>query len=166
MSSEHAIVVFGAAVDQAGRPLRALVRRLRCALAEATRDPKALVVVSGGPVGGRPIEARAMHDWLVAEGLDPARIVLEPQARSTYDNAALSAELLARAGVRRVTLVTEGYHMLRSRLLLSRALARRGIPANLRPIAAPDHLEPFEQLSRRLGELFKLARDVWPVRQP
>jgi uncharacterized SAM-binding protein YcdF (DUF218 family) len=164
--SEHAIVVFGAAVDRSGRPRRPLVRRLRRALAEATRDPAALVVVSGGALGGRPAEAAAMHAWLVAEGVDPARILLEPHARSTFDNASLCAALVAGAGVRRVTLVTEGYHMPRARLLLSRALARRGVRVPVQASAAPDHLEPVEQLGRRLSELVKLARDVWPIRQP
>jgi len=70
-----------------------------------------------------------MREWLVAEDRR-ARIVVEPDARSTYEKRSHCADLIAGQGVRRVTLVTERYHILRSRLLLAGACgaspARRG----------------------------------------
>ncbi len=161
----HVIVVFGAKVTREGQPLRALGRRLRHALLEAATDPAALVLVSGGPVGGRPPEALVMRDWLVANGLDPARIVVEGEARTTRGNAVWSAGILGSLGARRVTLVTERYHMWRSLLLLRRAVAARGLgDLSVRPSPAPDHLEGLEHFTRRLGEALKLAQDVWALR--
>ncbi|MGZ6124244.1 MAG: YdcF family protein [Myxococcales bacterium] len=156
----HAIVVFGAAVDPDGRPRRPLVRRLRRALAEAAADPRALVVVSGGRVRGRPAEAPAMRNWLVAEGLDPARIIVEPEARSTSENARHCAALIARRGFRRVTLVTERYHMLRARFLLVRALTGQGPRIELRMSAAPDGLDWIQLAVRWFGEFGKIAGEL------
>jgi len=158
-------VVFGCAVGHDGGPRPALVRRLTHALAEARRDPAALVLVSGGRVHGRPAEAPAMRDWLVASGLDPARVVLEAASRSTPDNARLSAALLAGSGVRRVTLVTERYHMHRARRLLARALARHCPGVRLEASAAADRLRGLRRPVRALAELVKLSRDLlWPPR--
>jgi vancomycin permeability regulator SanA len=157
----HAILVFGAAVDHDGRPHRPLTLRLHRALAEAVADPRAVVIVSGGRVHGRPAEAPVMREWLLTRGLDAARIVVEPEARSTYENARHCADLIAGQGVRRVTLVTERYHVLRSRLLLARALAARRLRVEVRISAAPDHLGFFERITRCFKELKKLAADLW-----
>ena len=156
-SSPAAILVFGAAVDRDGTPRGPLTRRLRRALVEAAADPGAMVIVSGGRVRGRPAEATIMRDWLVAEGLDAGRILLEPEARSTHENARHCADLIADRGFRRVTLVTERFHVLRARFLLARALASRGLRIELRISAAPDQLGPFRLLTSWLGELVKLA---------
>jgi len=160
----HGILVFGSAVGHDGKPRLPLARRLRQALSEAAADPLALVIVSGGTVRGRPAEAPIMRDWLVAEGLAGARILLETEAKSTYENASHCASIIVQRGFRRVTLVSERYHVLRSRFLLGRALAARGAQVELRVSAAPDGLGTFEGLTRRAGELWKLARDI--VRGP
>jgi len=101
-----------------------------------------------------------MRDWLVTEGLDVDRIVVEAEARSTYENALYCARLIAAQGFRRVTLVTERYHILRSRVLLAQALARRGMQIELRMSSVPDHLGVLERISRCLTELTKLAADI------
>ncbi|HYS08830.1 MAG TPA: YdcF family protein [Myxococcales bacterium] len=160
----HGILVFGAAVDEDGALLPPLVRRLRQALAEASADPRALVVVSGGSVRGRPAEAPIMRDWLVAQGLASTRIILETEATSTYENASQCADLVARHGFQSVTLVSERFHVLRSRFLLRRALAGRDLGVELRVSAAPDDLRALEALKRRLVELWKLLKDT--VRAP
>ena len=163
--SSHLIVAFGAALDHCGRPGVPLARRLRLVLAEAVADREALVIVSGGAVRGRPAEAPVMRDWLVAEGVEAARILVEPEARSTSENARYCAALIAgHRGVPRVTLVTERYHVLRSRVLLARALAERGMRVEVRTSAAPDQLVAFQRMTRWFEEMLKLARDIRPWR--
>ncbi len=74
------------------------------------------VVVTGGPTsrsGGVPL-AQAMADRLVAEGVNPADVLVEAHARTTYENAVLTATLLRPRGGHRVALVTEALHMPRS----------------------------------------------------
>jgi len=139
------------------------VRRLTHALAEARRDPSALVLVSGGRVHGRTAEAPAMRDWLVAAGVEAARVVMESAARSTPENARLCADVVAGLAPGRVTLVTERYHMRRSYRLMARALARSWPAARLEASAAPDRLRGLERTVRALTEMVKLSRDiVWP----
>ena len=101
-----------------------------------------------------------MRDWLVAQGLEDARIILEPRATSTYENASQCADLVARYGFRRVTLVSERFHVVRSRFLLSRALAARGLTLDLRVSPAPDELRVLEAFRRRIVEIWKLIKDA------
>jgi uncharacterized SAM-binding protein YcdF (DUF218 family) len=158
--SGTAIVVFGAAVSPTGVPLLPLIRRLRVAAQEAARAPDAMVIVSGGRVHGRPAEAPAMRDWLVAAGVAEGRIVLEPQAGSTLENARRCADIVASGRIRTVMLVTERYHLRRARLLLCRALARRRLRIELRVCAAADDLSARERLRTTAVEVLKLARDL------
>jgi uncharacterized SAM-binding protein YcdF (DUF218 family) len=73
--------------------------------------------------------------------------------------------VIGRLGVARVTLVTERYHMRRSRRLLGRALLGRCPGVALEVSAAPDRLRGLGRVLRGLGELVKLTRDlVWPPR--
>ena len=177
-AASTAIVVFGAAVASNGIPKRPLIRRLQQALIEAERHSGALVVVTGGSIGGLPAEAHVMRDWLVNRGVAPERIMVEATARSTYENAERCVELLAQIGkavefppglptagvpqpgIRLVILVTESYHMPRGRLLLARALATRGLRVELQTSAAADHAGFGQQLLRRAGEMLKLVRDL------
>jgi len=156
----HAILVFGAAVDHDGTVRRPLARRLSRALAEAAADPAALVIVSGGSVDGRPAEAPIMRDWLVAQGLDPARILVEAEARSTAENARYCVDLVVAGGFRRITLVTERFHMLRARFFLGHALTSRGLRVELRISEAPDHLGAFQRIATSVREVIKLAVDL------
>lgn len=158
--SGTAIVVFGAAVSATGMPLVPLVRRLQIAAQEATRHRDAIVIVSGGRVQGRPPEAPAMRDWLVAAGVAEDQIVLEAQAGSTVENAWRCADIVARRGVRAVVVVTERYHLLRARLLLERAFARRGLRVAVSGCAADDGLSTRERLRIAVIEALKLARDL------
>lgn len=106
-----------------------------------------------------------MRDWLVAEGVAAGRVLIEAASRSTPENASLCAEVIAGAGVMHVTLVTERYHLRRSRRLLDRALRRRCPGVALEVSAAPDRLRGAGRALRGAGELVKLARDlVWPPR--
>lgn len=50
--------------------------------------PDVLYLVTGGKVkkGQKVSDARLMADWLIAQGIDPNRIILEEEARDTYEN--------------------------------------------------------------------------------
>jgi len=124
---EDAVIVLGAAVH--GSELsRTLTGRLDAALAYHARNPKALLVVSGGqgPQEDLP-EGVAMRQYLLAQGVSAAHIVVEDQATSTEENFAFAKALLDQrlAPGYRVVLVTDEFHVYRA----SRIAAAEGLSA-------------------------------------
>jgi len=69
------------------------------------------IVVTGGP---DPELTAVMREVLESEGIPAAMIRTESRSHSTYENAAFTAALLLPAGLRRIALVTEAYHMPRA----------------------------------------------------
>jgi uncharacterized SAM-binding protein YcdF (DUF218 family) len=55
-----------------------------------------------------------MRAQMIAHGVPEQMIWQEPQSSSTSDHAVNCAKLLTQKGIRRIALVTEAYHMLRS----------------------------------------------------
>jgi uncharacterized SAM-binding protein YcdF (DUF218 family) len=98
-----AIVVLGR-----GPLLRKSRIRVTEKLWQGERAP--LILVSG--INDAPIIGRR----LLVDGVDTAALVVEPCSRTTEENAQFSAGLLHERGVRRIILVTDPPHMLRSQL--------------------------------------------------
>ena len=86
------------------------------------------VLVSGGrPANAMRSEAEVMADILENEFKVPVRW-RETQSLDTIQNAALSAAILKAAGVRRIVLVTQAFHMPRA-VRLFRAAGLEVVPA-------------------------------------
>lgn len=111
------IVVFGG--EFGNNPCRADTdfRMLR-ALEVAALMPEALVVLTETLV---PYPALAEANIAVLARLsglpEPARLLVEPRATSTFENVRFTAELLGGAPEGRVLLVTDAVHMARARVL-------------------------------------------------
>ena len=149
------IAVFGAAVAADGTPSAALVRRLEAAARAAALFPASPVLVTGGAVHSDVREAPVMAAALVASGLARERLVVEAQARTTWDSAVRISRLLAdRGDVKSVVVVTSGYHAPRCRLFLQ-----------LNGIAVVTAITPSDE-RRRMGTpawLVALAREIVAV---
>jgi uncharacterized SAM-binding protein YcdF (DUF218 family) len=154
----HAIVLFGKSLDAQGQMKPELVMRLETALTELERDPASLIVVSGGAKVRSRTEAAAMKRWLVARGISPQRVIEENKSRNTLENAEFVAPILKAQNARRITLVTEDFHMDRSSRLLSSALAHHGFFADVFEARAPDGLSGKEKLVRAAKERTQLVR--------
>ena len=115
--SVDAIVVMGAA-QYDGRPSPQLAARLDHVVTLYAQGFAPLVVVTGGKQPtDRFTEAEASRDYLVERGVPAGAIVLESQGRSTYQSMQGVAELLQARGLRRVLVVTDPFHSLRSRMI-------------------------------------------------
>ena len=82
-----------------------------------------LIVVSGGKGDDEPIsEAQSMADYLIGQGLEAGRILLEDQSTSTASNLKNTIALLEREGLKNphVTIVSNGFHLTRVRMLAAR----------------------------------------------
>lgn len=115
-----AIVILGGGREnsdsawQADQPSLMAMQRVRYAarLAKASNLP---ILISGGlHYGQPPSEAQIMADTLAHDFGITARW-LEGESRTTWENAQYTAKMLQAEGIRRVVLVTNAWHMPRSR---------------------------------------------------
>lgn len=86
-------------------------------LARGGRPP--LLLVSGGKGSDEKVaEARAMADWLIAEGVPVEHIVLEDRSTTTEENMRFSREIMeAHDPAYRCVVVTNNFHAFRAAML-------------------------------------------------
>lgn len=136
-----AIVVLGYGLQPDGSMRPELMARLYTGYVSALLSPASPIIVTGGNPQNGVTEAQAMADWLIARGIDPARIHTETQADSTVQNALFSAQLMQAIGVNAVILVTSDDHI--QRALSNFQAAGIAVVATMTPDAAPMGAEPF-----------------------
>ena len=119
-TSADYLIVMGAGVN-GNVPSLSLLNRLQTAEAWLLENPEGIAILSGGQGNGELItEAQCMYDWLTARGIAPARLILEPEATSSYENILFSLALIeARGGdsTGKVAIVSNEYHLCRIRLI-------------------------------------------------
>lgn len=117
------VVVLGCQVFPDGRPSLMLRGRIDAACDYLTAHPNAMCIASGGQNGSEPIsEALCIRDALVDRGIDPARILLEDGSRSTEENLAFSARLIAENGLPTdVAIASDNFHQLRAAIWAERS---------------------------------------------
>lgn len=152
-----AIIVLGGGREPADpawgadQPSLFATQRLRYAarLEKATGLP---VLVTGGlHFGQPPSEARIMANTLQQDFSVSARW-LEERSRTTWENARFSAEILQAQGIKSVVLVTDAWHMRRSRWSFEQA--------GLQVIPAPQGFYSTPQ-NKPLGGWLPESRAFW-----
>lgn len=149
-----AVLILGAATAAPGVPGPALRRRLEYGVALFFRRDARHLLVSGGIVGPPPAEAHVMCEMAVALGVDRGGIVIEDQARNTFENAVYAGRIIRQRGWRKVVLVTDGFHVPRARYVFSRLgldVAVEGVPRSATTSRA-------SWLRSRLDERLRLVR--------
>ena len=114
------LIVMGAGI-RGDEPSLSMLNRLRPALGYLQENPGAVAIVSGSQAEDEIVsEASVMKRWLEEQGIDPARILLEDRADSTYENLVYSLAMIEAAGGDPrgdVAIVSSDYHLCRIRLL-------------------------------------------------
>jgi uncharacterized SAM-binding protein YcdF (DUF218 family) len=109
-----AAIVLGAAV-WAGAPSPVLTARLAHALELFQKKQVNYIIVTGGTgTGDNLSEAEAGAQYLIENGVPASNIVLERDGRSTLQSLQAAAQLAAPLRLKRVLLVSDPFHMLRS----------------------------------------------------
>jgi uncharacterized SAM-binding protein YcdF (DUF218 family) len=114
------IIVMGAA-EYRGRPSPVLKLRLDHAVQLYQRHLAPYVMTTGGQ-GGDPTftEGGVGRSYLVDHGVPAEVIILENSGTSTVYSLAAASEILKRMGLRSCIVVSDGYHMFRSKRILER----------------------------------------------
>jgi uncharacterized SAM-binding protein YcdF (DUF218 family) len=113
----EAIVVLGTAQFN-GRPGPVLRARLERALELYEAGMAPLIVVTGGRAPGDQFtEAEAGEAWLLERGVPAGAILLENEGRDSWQSMRGVAALLNERRLDRVLLVSDGFHLLRLKLM-------------------------------------------------
>ena len=117
------VVVLGCQVFPDGHPSLMLRGRINAAYDYLSAHPDAVCVASGGMDDSEPItEAQCIRDTLVSMGIDPGRIYMEDRSRSTEENLAFSAQVIAENGLPvNVAIASDNFHQLRSHIWAERS---------------------------------------------
>ena len=133
------IVVLGARVD-GDVPSGALRNRIQVAGEYLAANPETRAVLSGGQGSDENIsEAQCMYDYLVAAGVDPARLIPEDRSTDTSENLRFSRAFIPEGAS--VGLVTNNFHIFRA-LALARSLDWpdvQGIPVATSALSFPHY---------------------------
>jgi len=84
------LLILGSGLDN-GRPDTMLQARLDTALVYLQKNPASNVVCCGGSTGRQISEAEAMRRFLLANGIDDSRILLDEASTSTEENISFAA---------------------------------------------------------------------------
>jgi uncharacterized SAM-binding protein YcdF (DUF218 family) len=125
------------------------LQRLRYG-AKLHRETALPVLVTGGILKNASLSVAEVMERTLRDDFNVPTVWTETVSTTTYENAKYSSEILAAAGVRRVYLVTHGWHMPRAKLVFE-AVGLEVVPAPTAFIT----LAPFEP-----GDLLPSARGL------
>jgi len=115
--SPNYILVLGAGLD-GSRPSAILGSRIDAAVEAMKRFPKAKAIVSGGQGPGEDVtEASVMFELMTQAGIAPERIIVEDRSTDTDENFINSIELAELNDGLSIMVVSNGFHLLRARLI-------------------------------------------------
>ena len=128
------IFVFGAGLIQ-NRITLSLKKRLLKAIEIANKFPNAMIIVSGGQGKNEWLsEAEAMKKFLVENGIEEHRILLEDKSTSTQENLVYSMRLYDMKN-KKVGLISNQFHVYRTEKMAKKLnIDGIAIPAYMRNI--------------------------------
>ena len=169
-TDELCLVVLGFQLNPDGTMRDELVERLKVALSCARKYPSALVVCTGGgTASGDPsaTEAGRMAGWLVENGLEPERVIVEDQSLTTAQNAVYTFQILAEQypQVKQLAIISSDYHIATGTLLFGAEavlLAPEAGQETVTVVSNAAYPAPSGTLSAmfQAGALIELAGDV------
>ena len=113
-------VVLGSKVELNGQPSSRLAARLERGASLYAQGVFKHVIVSGGTGVEGFDEAAVMRDYLVKRGVPSSAIIVDSDGTTTDATARNCAKVMERRGFKRVTVVTQYFHVPRTRLALRR----------------------------------------------
>ena len=111
------IIVLGNPPNKDGSIPYNLKTRLDLAIEIYKNNIGSKLVMTGGTAYSNLVEAIVMKEYCVKKGILESDILVETNAKSTYDNALYVAEMLTDNGSKEITIITSRYHKKRVDLI-------------------------------------------------
>ena len=169
-TDELCIVVLGFQLNPDGTMKDELVERLKVALRSAEKYPNAYIVCTGGGTAEEnesASEAGEMAKWLLENGIEKERVIVEDNSITTAQNAIFTYDILTSLypSVKKIAIVSSDYHVATGELLFkAEAILRANAPGNekLEVISNAAWKAPSGTLSPmfQAGTLIELFGDV------
>ena len=121
-TDELCLVALGFQLNPDGTMKDELVNRLRVLKRCAEKYPNALIVCTGGGTASEneaATEAGKMAEWLIENGVDSSRVIVEDKSLTTAQNAIYTYDILTEQypQVRQLAIVSSDYHIATGELL-------------------------------------------------
>jgi uncharacterized SAM-binding protein YcdF (DUF218 family) len=126
-------IILGARIEDDGTPSPAMARRVAHGVTLLRDGRVGALLMSGGVTTSAVAEAVVMRELALALGAAPDSIHTEERALNTIQNARHSAPILRERGWRRLLVVTDSFHRLRTRYIfgrMGRAVTVTGVRPN------------------------------------
>lgn len=169
-TDELCLIVLGFQLNPDGSMKDELIERLTVAKASAEKYPNALIVCTGGGTAFEnpdATEAGEMAKWLIENGVDAGRVIVENQSLTTAQNAIYTWQILTEQypQVKQLAIVSSDYHIATGALLFGAEATLRAEEAGKETMAVVSNAAwhaPSGTLSAmfQAGALIELSGDV------
>ena len=169
-TDELCIVALGFQLEPDGTMRNELIERLKVVVRSAKKYPKAYIVCTGGGTASEndsATEAGEMAKWLILNGIDKKRVIIEDNSLTTAQNAVFSYDILTTQypDVKYIAIVSSDYHIATGTLLFkAESILRANTPDNekLQIVSNAAWKAPSGSLSTmfQAGALIELSGDT------
>lgn len=134
------VIILGAQI-RGKKITNALERRLKKGIRYLKENPKTHCIVSGGRGKGEEItEAEAMGEYLIRNGIERERILLEDKSKTTWQNLEFSQTLIKNKEM--IGIITNNFHIYRAVKIAEMQGYKKiyAIPASTNLIVFPNYM--------------------------
>ena len=164
-TDELCLVALGFQLNPDGTMREELIERLKVVLASSQKYPNALIVCTGGGTATdnpNATEAGMMARWLIDNGVDADRVIVEDHSLTTAQNAIDTLDILEKQypQVKQLAILSSDYHIATGTLLFGAEAILRD--SDLRVVSNAAYKAPTGTLSAmfQAGALIELSGDV------
>ena len=159
------LVALGFQLNPDGTMRDELIERLRVLLAASEQYPNAVIVCTGGGTAAddpSATESGRMAEWLVEQGVDPARIHVEDRSITTAQNAIYTFDILEAncPQVTQIAIISSDYHIATGTLLFGAEAILRDSAVTVTGNAAWHAPSGTLSAMFQAGALIELSGDV------
>ena len=164
-TDELCLVALGFQLNPDGTMREELIERLKVVLASSQKYPDALIVCTGGGTAAdnpNATEAGMMAQWLIDNGVDADRVIVEDHSLTTAQNAIYTFDILEKqyTQVKQLAILSSDYHIATGALLFGAEAILRD--SGIRVVSNAAYKAPTGTLSAmfQAGALIELSGDV------